>query len=632
MNLAHRRITACLLAATFATTGCAADDNDDGDIPFGLGGKADSLCAPEQELCWDQDDAATMREMLRAQDDVVLGVSPKASVRHVMDLARGMKHKLTAEELAAIDSLEPMVDGLAEDDTEGAVGALTSMQENSLRRVVGTYYVANMVPVGQLLDTDGKYDDDSSVDPGETDGESIGGLTEGMSESLRLLRDSGAMGIAIAEMYKMTGVLDRDYELVNAINFGEFDAVTGNVVPKGMSREAKVEQILSKYRKAAGWVGAGSGVVGLIPIAGIPLSISGETIALFKLHAQMSFEIASIYGWDLREGNNLFLMSMMFMTDGLIVEVGDVLASNVLVPIIAKKVAGKLGIELTSNMAAKIAGRSITQLLSFFSKKAQQQLAEAAIEAGAKGVGKQLLGWATLGLTVLVSAGLDYVATDALGRHVATVSKKWLHDLLLEGTSFLSKPAPRDCAMRALAAVAWDDGTVDEREQNLFMAFLAKPYNADEQNWFHLDSSEKVRQSQMLAQWRENDSASDVKECLEDEFQDTLDQHRMSLLGHLHAMVQIDQHQTASEKEFYDDVRDGLDGSGWFDGEAIDEVKMDYIERAVFVTLNPNTIDVSDDLKETTEALLVKDVLPFMAEPHPETKADFDCGFSGNCP
>ncbi|MBL4689156.1 MAG: hypothetical protein JKY37_31480 [Nannocystaceae bacterium] len=627
----HRRVVCSVLAASLLAPGCATTEDEDEDIPFGLGGKADSLCAPEAELCWDQDDAATMRELLRAQDDVVLGVASKAAARHVIDLARGIKHKLTAEELAALDTIEPEVDGLAEDDIEGAVEALTVMQAQSLRRVIGTYYVANMIPVGQLLDSGGKFDDGSSVNPGATDSETVVGLTEGMEESLRLLRDSGAMGIAIAEMYKMTGVLDRDYELVNAINFGEFDAVTGNIVPRGISREAKVEHVVGKYRKAAGWVGAGAGVVGLIPIAGIPLSISGETIALFKLHAQMSFEIASIYGWDLREGNNLFLMSMMFMTDGLIAEVGDVLASNVLVPIIAKRVAGKLGIELTTNMAAKIAGRSITDLLAFFSKRAQRQLAEAAIEAGVKGVGKQLLGWATLGLTVLVSAGLDYIATDALGRHVATVSKKWLHDLLLEGTSYLAKPAPRDCAMRALAAVAWDDGVVSEREQVLFMAFLAKPYNADEQSWFHLDSTEKVRQSKMLAEWKDNDSKDDVKDCLQDEFEGSLDQHRMSLLAHVFSMVQIDQEQTGSEKAFYDDIRSGLDGSGWFDGEEIDEIKMDYIERAVFVTLNPNTIEVADDLREVTEALLVEDVLPFMLEPHAETQADFNCGFAGDC-
>lgn len=609
--------------------GGGADEPGDEPIEFGLGGKADAVCDADADLCWNDDDAATMRELLRAQDDVVLGVAPKHSARHVVDMARGLRHKLDDEELAALDAAESEIDGLADDDIEGAVAALTTMQETALRRVIGTYYAAHMVPVGQAAESGGKFDDTEDSTP--DDATAVEGLTPGMQESLQLLRDSGVTGIAIVEMYKMTGVLDRDYELVNAINFGEFDAVTGNVIPRGISREAKVDQIISKYRKAAGWVGAGSGLVGLVPIAGIPLSISGETIALFKLHAQMSFEIASVYGWDIREGNNLFIMSTMFMSETALAEIGDVLASNVIVPLLAKRVAAKLGIELSADIAKQIANRSVSNLMQFFSRKAQQELAEAALEAGAKGVGKQLLGWATLGLTVLVSAGFDYVTTDLLGRHMKVVSKKWMHDLLMEGTSFLSMPHARDCAMRAMAAVAWEDGELTDEERNLFMAFLAKPYNADEESWFHLDSSEKQRQGAMVAAWPLEDSQEAVKECLEDEFQSSLDQHRVSLLGHIYAMVNIDQHYTDGERAFYEDIRDGLDGSGWFDGDAIDEVRMDYVERAIYITLNPNTIEVSPELQEVTETLLVEDVLPYIAEPHEQTKADFECGMAGNC-
>lgn len=629
------RALSALLTLSLVAPACGAPEDEtagEEEFQFGLGGKADSLCEPDADLCWGTDDALTMKALERAKDDVVLGREAKLNLRTVIDLARALAHKLTAEELAAIDGLEAEIDALAEGDTEGAVMILTELQATALKRLTGTYYVAHMIPAGQMVNADiTKADDNEAGVDGPSDGESIDGMTEGMKQSMQLLRDSGALGIMIAEMYKMTGVLERDYELVNAINFGEYDDVTGQIVPKGMTREAKVQHIIDKYKGAAGWVGAGSGLVGLIPIAGIPLSVSGETIALFKLHAQMSFEIASVYGWDLREGNNLFLMSMMFMTDGLIAETADVLASNVLVPILAKKVSQKLGIELSKDLAGNIAGRSITKLLTIFQKKAQQELAEQALKAGAKGVGKQLLGYATLGLTVLVSAGVDYVSTGFLGNHVATVSKTWLHDLLMEGTSYLAKPHARDCAFRGMAAIAWDDGTISDREKTLFMAFLAKPYAADESSWFFLDSGEKRRQTRMLRDWQSDDSQSRVQSCLEDTFQDTLDQHRVSLLGHLYAMMQIDLHQTPGEYALYTEYREGLDGSGWFDGEAIDEVKMDYIERAIYVVLNPNTVEVAPELTETVEDLLVEDVLPFMAEPHPETKADFDCAWAESC-
>jgi hypothetical protein len=483
--------------------------------------------------------------------------------------------------------------------------------------------------VGQSVDNGGKFDETDDTAP--TDAESVSGLSEGMEDSLRLLRDSGVLGIAVASMYKLTGVLDRDYELVNAINFGEFDAVTGRIIPRGLSREAKVDQIIVKYRRAAGFVGAGAGVVGLVPIAGIPLSISGETVGLFKLHAQMAFEIAAVYGWDIREGNSLYLMSTMFMTDGLLTEVGDVLVSNLLVPLLAKKIAAKLGVELSKDLATQVASRSISSLLGFFTKKAQEKLAQEAIKGASKGIASQLLGWATLGMTVFVSAAIDWIVTDRMGRHVETVSKAWLHDLLMEGTTYLSMPQARDCTFQSLAAVSWADGTVNEREQKLYMAFLAKPYAVDEQTWFFLDSNERVRQSETLRDFPTEGSIGAIETCLSAHFQDSLSQHRMSLLGHLYGMMHVDTEENADELQLYQRLREGLDGSGFFDGDAIDDPQMDFIQRAIFVTVNPNVIEASPELEQTTSALLVEDVLTFLAEPHPDTKRDFDCGFAGQC-
>lgn len=624
-----RATVATALSLCLVAVGCDAEEPAEEEIPFGLGGKADGVCPAEAELCWNQEDSSIMRALLTAQSDAVLGDAPAHQVRTVVDMARALEHKLTPEEIAAIDALEPTVDALADDDIGAASAALAGLQAEALERVIGTYYVANLVPAGQALDNGGKFDESTAVEVAQSDAEAIPGLTEGMQQSLRMIRDSGAIGITLAQLYKMTGVLERDYELTNAINFGEFDAVTGNVIPRGISREQKVEQIIARYRSAAGWVGAGSGIVGLIPIAGVPISLGGEAIALFKLHVQMTFEIGAVYGWDVREGQNLNTMTSIVRTEGLLIELGDILISNAVVPIIAKKVASRFGVALSADLASKLARRSVTQLMHFFSRTAQEELAEAALKSGARGVGRQLLGYATLGLAVLVSAGLDYVATDHLGRHVRIVAKSWLHDLLMEGTSYLADQAPRDCAMRALAGLAWDDGTIDEREKNLFIAFLAKPFNLNEETWFHLDSAEKRRQATMLAAFPDNDSLEDAMECLQAEFEDTKPMHRISLLGHLHAMVQIDLNATPGQRAFYDEVRDGLDGSGWFDGEKIDKVQMDYIEDAIFATVNPNTVSVSEEFEKVTQSLVAADLLDFIAQPHAPTAADFECGFSG---
>ena len=347
----------------------------------------------------------------------------------------------------------------------------------------------------------------------------------------------------------------------------------------------------------------------------------------------MTFEIAAVYGWDIREGDNLYLLSTMLMAEGLATETADVFLSNYLVPLMAKKLATKFGFQLGSELASQLAQRSIRIFLQLFTRRAQEQLAKEALEGTAKGIGKTVLGWATLGAAIIISAGADAVATWYLGRQIETMSKRWLHDLLLEGQTYLARPEHRDCAFRSLAAVAWADGEVTDNEQRLFQAFLGKPYAADEQTWFTLGSDERVRQSAMLAGWPENDDASGVRSCLTNRFQKSDPEHRVSLLGHLYSMMLIDGDQGPEEFELYEEYRDGLDGSGWFDGSAISEDQMLYIERAVFLTVNPNIVlqEVSEEYDVVTHGLLTQDVLDFLAEPNETVQADFDCGFASEC-
>lgn len=566
-----------------------------------------------------------MRKLLLAHDEVLLDEEPVAALQSVVEHANALGHKLTPEELDALDDLAERISQLgAADSMEDAADLMIELDDRVLRRVLGTYYAAHMIPVGRAA-LSGKADD---VEPSSADDSN---MTPGMQQSLRLLHDSGALGMMVAQMYRMTGVLERDYSAINAVNFGEVDPVTGRVVPTGLSREARVEEIIHKYRRAAGFVGIGAGVVGLIPIAGVPLSVSGETFALFKLHAQMAFEIAAVHGWDIREGNNLYRMSMLFMTDGMLTELGDVLASNIVVPLLAQKAAQKLGVELSADIAAQIAQRSITQLMALFSKEAQEALAKEAIEGSARGIASQLLGWATVGLSIAVSGGLNWFITDQLGRHVETLATRWLHDLMLEGTSYLAKPEARDCAFRALSAIAWQDGEVTDREQRLFVAYLAKPYNVDEANWFFLTGDERIRHARTLRRWRFADSPEQTGQCLRDAFQHSLSQHRVSLLGHAYAMIQIDGEEDPDERSLYREWRDGLDGDGFFDGEPIKPAQLDYVERSIFITTHPSAAQVDPDAKETLEALLVEDVLDYVADPDPEAMAAFLCGFADEC-
>ncbi|MBV1861949.1 MAG: TerB family tellurite resistance protein, partial [Nannocystaceae bacterium] len=376
-----------------------------------------------------------------------------------------------------------------------------------------------------------------------------------------------------------------------------------------------------------------AGVVALVPVAGTALSITGETFLLLKLHAQMTFELAAVYGWDIREGDNLYLMSMMLMGEGLATEAADVLISNFIVPSLAKRLATRLGVTLGEEVAKNVANRSLGLLVSFFSRKAQEEIATAALEGTARGIGKTILGWATLGAAVLVSAAVDAAVTLHLGKSVLVMSKRWLSDLMFEGSTYLAGNAARDCAFRGMAAMAWRDGEVSEQEKNLFVAFLAKPYALDEQTWFHLQEDEVQRQAEMVASWTTADSLSGTRSCLEDEFQSSSSSHRVSLLGHVYSMMLIDGQAADSEEDLYAEYRDGLDGSGWFDGGEIDYAALSYVERSLFLTANPGIVirEMAPEHAELADQVLTEDVFEFLESPNPAIRAQFDCGFDGEC-
>lgn len=181
--------------------------------------------------------------------------------------------------------------------------------------------------------------------------------------------------------------------------------------------------------------------------------------------------------------------------------------------------------------------------------------------------------------------------------------------------------------------MAWEDGEVVDEEKSLFTAFLAKPYSADEQTWFHLGDEEVERVGGVVATWPLEDSKSSTQSCLERRFQDSDEEHRISLLGHMYSMMLIDGNQDSKETALYDSYRDGLDGDGWFDGSHIDEPQMDYVERAIFLTANPQIVleAAADEHAELSGALLHTDVFEFLKTPNEATEERFNCGFLGGC-
>ncbi|MBW2464826.1 MAG: TerB family tellurite resistance protein [Deltaproteobacteria bacterium] len=629
-------ISGLLLSACAAPTG--TENPADADIDFGIGSKADEGgCDRASDLCWTSADADTMRLLMRLENDVLLqeGHMPTA-LGTIVGLARQVEHKLDDQELEQLTRLDATVAALPRDmASEDAVGVLADMQASVLSRVKATHYAAFMVPIGRRAERDLAGGADDPTDTGADDGADSDNpfYTVGMQESLRLLRDNGALGKSYAWMLEASGVLERDYTVVNANNFGTYDADHDVIIPLGMSRDEQVDRIVNHYKWAAAQVGVVAGAEALIPIAGVPISIAHETYALFRLHAQMAFEIAAVHGWDIREGRNLFTVSLMVMTVGAITEVADVFAANAILPIVARTLASRLGVTLPLHQLERdLAQRSVTMLLRIFSRKSQQKLAGAALRQGVRGISSQLLGYATLGLAVFASGALDYAATVAVGRHVETIAKRWFGDMMMDGTSYLAGPSPRDCMFKAFDAMIWADGTLAEREKNLFMAMMNKPYRTDESTWLHLAPTERIRHSRNLAAARDQtDTMRDALTCAENEFQRTMPRHRMALLAHLYAMANVDTEEHPEERAFYDRLTAQIDGHGWFDGSELDIDQLQYVERSVYVSIYPGVIEVGSEHSEAVAAILPEEVMPFLATPGVEVSRDFRCGYEGVC-
>jgi hypothetical protein len=618
--------------------GCDAPEVVD-DPPWGIGDKADGLCAPEDELCWNAADTAAMRELFTEQDRVAIADDPRPAAVAAVDAAYRLTHKMTAQESAALDDLVVDLQGLAPGDVEGGLELIRRLNEGPLYRLSGLYFTAYMVPAGWAL----ARDNPDAFESFELDGFGSGGKfdsagdeaeampaggTEGINESLELLRESGPLGIVLVKMFAMSGILEHDYQVMNAKQFGEYNSETGEIVPSGMSREAKVAAIIARYKRAGALVGAGAGLVGSIPIAGQIVAIPGELYHLWRLHTKMAFQIAAVYGWDLRVDRNLYNISLMVLVRDSLKEAGQTFVSFMVIPALLKAIAPRFGgFEISKVVLRKVAAQPLLLLIdNLLMREGREWLIHAATSRSVRSLAGQLLPIAGAAINMSIGATVNWIATKNMGEHVQVLSRRWLTDLMLDGTTYLADRPARDCAFRALAAIAVADGGVSEREAGLYMAFLAKPYNLDDRTTFELSSRERFEQSRMLA-----GAAATSPDCLGDELDGAAPQHRLALLSHLYAMMSVDLDHSSEESALYADMVDRLDGSGLFDGDALDASQLEYVERAIFTTLNP-TVEVDDPgIEDLVDSIVPEDTLEFLASPDPEVARDFDCGLDPGC-
>ncbi|MBL6990799.1 MAG: hypothetical protein ISR65_13520 [Bacteriovoracaceae bacterium] len=609
-------------------------------------------CVQSSQLCWQESDTETMKQILALEDQILLGRDADKSWGLMLKKFSGLKHKLNEEEVSAYDLVltESEVDTSSTPQQTNTVEKLVKFRKEISGRVIALYRVAYTVPIGQIASVEDMQEnlagsksnlvsaltDQVSSKSNKSKRPKRGRPTiSDLSKNMEIIRSSGAFGKMIAFMLNQTGVLEDTYSPVstNMKRFDEVDPVSGEFVPRGLSRQAKVDEIISEYAQAAGLVGLVTGAEAMIPIAGIPMSILHESYQLFRLHARMTFEIAAVYGHDIHKGNNLSRVVLMMLSYGAFAESVDILFSNIVVPLVVKNLSLRMGVELSAEFMKKLATRSLTQFVNFFTKKSQEKVIETVAKQGLNGIKKAALGWLSLGVSVFISGAFDYGSTILHGRHVAMLSRQWLYDLMLEGTTYLRNRTRRNCMFKALSGFMRADGQVTTQESRLYQAFLAKPYYVNDSQWFKLTSGERIKQSMRLKNTQEPTQAefNDMVLCMEEKFQGSNSQHRLAILAHLYAMMQIDGYETTSQRDTYDRVIMGIDGRGWFDGSELNLRHLAFLEKSILLILNPSSLSEDSEYHHLLDGVLPANALSYLVKPDPVVEKDYLCGSTGVC-
>jgi len=608
--------------------GCTTGTDDSPEIPapeFGLGGKADGdLCDPAADLCWPSDQQAAMRTVFTAQDRLLLGAGDaRASARTLVGGLEGLAVKLTAAEVDALAALSGMAEGLSPDADEAARQAfLAAAQDAAAGRLAAHCISANAVPVGSAAEAVniGKADDfGDAADPGtRTD------LTDGMRESLELLRQSGVMGKLYALMFEQLGGLD------------DLPALFDEAFPFSEPREDRVERILDHYQLASAGAAVVAGAEGLIPVAGIVISFSHKTVMDFRIRARLTLEIAMLYGVDVREGLNLFFVAstMMGLFDA--TDARLVLASNMGIRLLANG-AFTFGVGTGLNAVVRsLATRGVAAMVAHMGQKGSELAAAAAARVAGIGVTHQILGYLTLGLTVVVDAAATAYLTGRTGSDAHAAFRPWAAGMTTFSAAHLGTPEDRRCAVLALGDMITADGTADATEQQVLAAHLGRAAWVDgDWQWFTPEVQQRALEAAGVGQpgTPENlQSRQEVEACLIGRWRAMDPETRIAALSDLYTMAAVNGALDPAELDRYAVYESLLvDGDGFTNADLRDE-HLDLMRQVITVLLVSPEDAVPEDQVDMVGSLPVDARLLYLAQVPAAHQAAVTCAYAGTCP
>jgi hypothetical protein len=600
-----------VLALGVLLNGCAGDasappaaGSESGDVEWGIGMKADGVCKLASDLCWPSEASAQMRKAMRSQDALLSGLgSARDEAEELVAALETLSPKLKSSERSALSELAVEASSLSADASDSQrEDFVRHAQEGVLERLVATYVAAYMVPIGAEAQASMKGDG-----PG-TGSEPLPSVLSDpdVRASLDMLKDSGVFGKLYAFLFEHTGVLDEGYPL--------FD----EAFPFSEPREDRLERIIDHHQWIAARDAAITGVESLIPVAGIVISFSHRQLLDFRNKMRMALEVASLYGIDVREGQNLFLIVTTVMElPNLRETTAASFAVRFLIKFAVEKGAGISVKQITQALLAKAAG----ELLKHVTAKGAEMAAKAAASNAAISAGKQVLGLATFGLVILIDAGVSAHIIDRMGRRVSAHFRPWGVGMLEESGHERDRREDREHIARVLGELMQADGSVKAVEKKLLAVHFAKIWYRDG-TWYGSQASEWTDFALMAKE------GGDVKHA-GDQLDDLSDEDRLAVLEVALLMITVDGEISPAEEQVYQDFQDKIWKDGWFGGLEEDHVLFmrDMIESLL---VRPTEIVPAGE-KELVEGVTATDVLPFMAEAYPGQEAEIACAFDGAC-
>ncbi|MEE2758136.1 MAG: hypothetical protein VYA30_15870, partial [Myxococcota bacterium] len=613
------RMTYINLFVTVFALGCATEQPageiaESGDVwaEFGLPKKGDDPgCSVESKLCWQIKDINAFKALMGAEDRLLMALGdPLDQMRTIEGALIQLRDKLVSTQLSNLEQLMGDAARVAQSASSDAVLVwLDSLRRDVVNDLYDGYFTAHAVGLGSLARNDAKYD----VYGRDGHEASQAGLTSGMLDSLSELKNTGVVGQAYALLMLNTGVLDEAY----VVNDGQF--------PSERPIELQAQELIDRARWASIRLNTLTNLESLIPFVGLGISIPHNMIANFRIRARLVFQLVSLYGLDIRQGSNLLLATQVMLSSMGIIETRLLMAAAMAIPVVTAIAMNITGSVAPQAVFRRVLMNGLSTVLSRLGRLGEQVLARAAARAGAQAVGRQVLGYATLGVSIIADIALATAATSRIGTHADALARPWASMALQYGSDLFSDMGQGGrCMFQLFGQAARADGRLSPDEL-VYIAGQLTRQNYRAGRWVMADGIQSDRWVAALS----DDSLAD---CVIANLVPRSVSDRRNVLALVAVLLAIDGVFSPEEMSHLDALVDALDGDRLFgDGIGIREDDLEAIIvhiESVFSS-RPPLIEIFG--LELIGSLHGSDFVLGLEQVTPSQIDRVRCGFTQNC-